>query len=411
MEGFNTQAVQALQKVVLALDSESVVATNLSEAQGSSAVSADRQPLAATHSEGSAPVLAAIDKVQEVVSEETVPPEVFALTVEAETVTGPAAADIPPEPLVPVAETKPIMAPEPDVEKAEPAVFSVDEALRHLHWADSKEEAQQAFRISYDHYSQVPRYVAEAVALHWIEEGHLNVAYQILRDANESTLLSDRVLDASLLRSAFYGMNLWPKDREALSYTQRDLNLLNHKDLEDQLERKPTGKIVPYLIVCATLQPALFAGGETQAATLLKLAANHFDDHLSRLITDSADFVLRGGRLDLDILRNVQAQETHLAAAKLQDQVNTWVELNQQRTNRWHALRLALRSCIKHPIIGDAIAAIKAGEQGDSVAVRVFVNTYSTHTESCRLLDDLVVEIRADAPVNDHIDTPAYTTF
>src|SRR5574340_347985 len=81
-----------------------------------------------------------------------------------------------------------------------------------------------------------------------------------------------------------------------------------------------------------------------------------------------------------------------MAAAKLQDQVNTWVELNQQRTNRWHALRLALRSCIKRPIIGDTIAAIKAGEQGDSAAVRLFVNTFSTHTESRRLLDDLVVE-------------------
>ena len=86
------------------------------------------------------------------------------------------------------------MEPEPDAKKGEPVAFGVDEALRHLHWAESKEEAQQAFRISYDQYSQVPRYIAEAVALHWIEKGHLNVAYQILRDANESTLLSDRVL-------------------------------------------------------------------------------------------------------------------------------------------------------------------------------------------------------------------------
>lgn len=412
VEGFNSQAVQALQAVVSALDSELVVAATLSDTQGSSQVSDENQVSATTYiAVAPTPTQVAVEKYQEVVPEEAVPHEAFAPMVEPEPVAEPTVADTAPEPMVLVDEAAPAMEPEPDAKKAEPAVFSVDEALRHLHWAESKEEAQQAFRISYDQYSQVPRYIAEAVALHWIEEGHLNVAYQILRDANESTLLSDRVLDASLLRSAFYGMNLWPKDREALSYTQRDLNLLNHKDLEDQLERKPTGKIVPYLMVCATLQPALFAGGETQAATLLKLAANHFDDHLSRLITDSADFILRGGRLDLDILRNVRAQETHLAAAKLQDQVNTWVELNQQRTNRWHALRMALRSCIKHPIIGDAIAAIKAGEQGDSVAVRVFVNTYSTHTESCRLLDDLVVEIRADAMVNDHIDTPAYTTF
>jgi hypothetical protein len=286
---------------------------------------------------------------------------------------------------------------------AETELIGVDEALKHL--------AQHAFRIAYEQYSQVPRYILEAVALHWIESGHLNVAAQILRDANESTLLSDQVLDASLLRSAFYGMNLWPKDREALSFIQRDFNLLNHRDLEDQLERKPTGKLIPYLLVCATLQPALFAGGETQAATLLKTGADHFDDHLSRLITHTADFSLRGGRLDLEVLRNEQAEEVHLAAAKLRDQVDTWVDLNQQRTNRWIALRLALRNCIKHPVLASAIAAIKLGETGDSAAVRLFVNTYSSHTEARQLLDDLVVEIRADATVSEHIDSQAYSTF
>ncbi|QBY55540.1 hypothetical protein [Cupriavidus oxalaticus] len=299
-----------------------------------------------------------------------------------------------------------------DVETEErTVVVGVDQALKHRRWAESREEAQQAFRIAYNQYSQVPRYIAEAVAMHWIEAGHLNVAAQILRDAGESTLVHDRVLDHALLRSAFYGMNLWPKDREALRFTQRDLNLLNHKDLEDQLERKPTGKLVPYLLVCATLQPALFAGGQTQAATLLSLAADHFDDHLRQLITHAADFSLRGGHLDLDLLRNAQGQQVHLAAAKLQDQVNGWVQVNQQRTNRWHALRLALRNCITRPILANAIAAIKDGETGDGTAVRSFVDKYSSHAESRRLLDDLVVELRADAPVTDYVDSQAYTTF
>ncbi|MDO9142503.1 MAG: hypothetical protein Q7U38_19460, partial [Methylobacter sp.] len=164
------------------------------------------------------------------------------------------------------------------------------------------------------------------------------------------------------------------------------------------------------MLVCATFQPALFTGGETQAPILLKLAADHFEDHLSRLIMHTAEFTLKGGRLDLDILRNEQAQEVHLAAAKLQDQVNTWVELNQQRTNRWHVLRLALRNCIKHPIIAEAIASIKAGEKGDAAAVRRFRDTYSVHAESRRLLDELVLEIRADDVV-DHIDSQAYTIF
>lgn len=423
VDALNPQAVLNLQAVASALNPEQTKAAASSDEQANSPSSGEQLPsepvqTAAPTPVAAQPVPAAVEEDQEAdaVPKDAVPvgaaaQDVLAPVVDSEPVVKPTVAETPPEPVAPVAKAVPEMEPEPEAEIKAAAVPGVDEALRHLRWAESKEEAQQAFRISYDQYSQVPRYIAEAVALHWIEQGHLNVAYQILRDANESTLLSDRVLDASLLRSAFYGMNLWPKDREALSYTQRDLNLLNHKDLEDQLERKPTGRLVPYLLVCATLQPALFAGGETQAATLLKLAADHFDNHLSRLITETADFNLRGGRLDLDILRNEQAQEAHLVAAKLQDQVNTWVDLNQQRTNRWHALRLALRDCIKRPIIGNAIAAIKARERGDSAAVRLFVNTYSARTESRRLLDDLVVEIRADAAMSDHIDTPAYTTF
>ena len=199
----------------------------------------------------------------------------------------------------------------------EPTTRSVTSALHHLQYAESRDDAQQAFRIAYDQFSQVPSGVVEAIAMHWLEAGHLNVAYQVLRDAKDSNLIGERVLDASLLRSAFYGMNLWPKDREALSHTQRDLNLLNHKELEEQLDRKPGGKLVPYLLVCATLQPALFAGAETQAPTLLKLSASYFDGALKQLISNVAEFTMRGGRADLDALRNEEGQELHLAAAKL----------------------------------------------------------------------------------------------
>lgn len=426
VDGFNVQAVQNLQAVLSAMESQesqggaqtalpviqeakvAQVETPLAPAralvvgplfQEKSVQPKPAEPMAIPDP---AELMMSVDVVQEVPFEAELEPSTELVVLQQ---SAPLVVQRAPE-AAPVS-TAPI---EEDV-VAKPAVQGVDEALKHLYWAESKEEAQQAFRIAYDQYSQVPRYIAEAVALHWIEAGHLNVAAQILRDANESTLLSDQVLDASLLRAAFYGMNLWPKDREALGFTQRALNLLNHKDLEEQLERKPTGKLVPYLLVCATFQPALFAGGETQAATLLKMGADHFDDHLSRLITHTADFTLRGGRLDLDMLRNEQAQEVHLAAAKVRDQVNTWVDLNQQRTNRWHALRLALRNCIKHPVLANAIAAIKAGEAGDSAAVRLLVNTYSSHTESRRLLDDLVEEIRADATVSDHIDSQAYSTF
>ncbi|MFM0197764.1 hypothetical protein PQQ65_32195 [Paraburkholderia strydomiana] len=293
---------------------------------------------------------------------------------------------------------------------AEPKVLGVEDALRHLQYSESREEALKAFRLAYDQYAEVPTGLAESMAVHWLTAGHLNVAYQMLRDANESTLLGGRVLDASLLRSAFHGINFWPKDRDSLSYTQRDLNLVNHTDLEEQLARKPIGKLVPYLLVCATLQPALFAGSETLAPTLLKVAVDYFDGPLRQLISTTAEFAMRGGRVDLDLLRNEDAQEAHLAAARLQEQVNAWVDINAQRTTRWHALRVALKLCPTEPVIGEAIEAIRAGERGDSIAVRTFVERYRAHADSRALLDELVARIRADGQT-DNIDSTAYTSF
>lgn len=446
VEGFNPQTVQDLQAVLAALtpheaqvhQAQVVAATSQLHQEAASEISADpeslAQPPVLVEAQALTPELTA-PKVRTVLEIEPSPATVLALAPAVPTVSTQLESEAA---AVAASEQRPAgLEPHPEVEapsesKLAPvspelleggdevlevvadedaAQVGVDEAVKHLRWAESRDEAQQAFRIAYDQYSQVPRDIAEAVALHWIEVGHLNVAAQILRDAAESTLVNDRVLDAALLRSAFYGVNLWPKDRDALSFTQRDLNLLNHKDLEDQLERKPMGKLVPYLLVCATLQPALFAGAQTQAATLLRLAADHFDDHLSQLITHTADFSRRGGRLDLDVLRNEQGQQVHQAVAKIQDQLNAWVQVNQQRTNRWHALRLALRKCADRPVLAEAVAAIMEGETGDGAAVSRFVEKYSSHVESRRLLDELVDEIRADAPVSDQIDSQAYTTF
>lgn len=404
VEGFSLQAVRDLQAVLSDFEPEGCRADSQIESHDI----ADTQKVDLPAASSSATTL------EDVVEEKAVQPLLVEPLVVQAILTE---AVLEPAPVVSQDTTLMLVQKEPDTAEDEDFVAEsvnqgVDEALKSFHSTESKEEAQQAFRIAYDEFSQVPRQIVESVALHWITDGHLNVAAQILRDANESTLVSDQVLEASLLRSAFYGMNLWPKDREALSAVQRDFNLLNHRDLENQLERKPTGKIVPYLVVCAALQPALFAGGETQAPTLLKMVADEFvDSHLSRLITHVADFTQRGGRLDLEMLRNEKAQEAHLAAAKVRDQVNTWVNLNQHRTNRWHALRLALRKCIDRPVLASAIKAIRAGEGGDSAAVRFFVSTYSSHAESRKLLEDLVEEIRADSTVSEQMDSNAYTTF
>ncbi|WP_186191879.1 hypothetical protein [Burkholderia gladioli] len=397
---FDLSAVRSLQAVVQCLDSCEIGEATESLA-GSSRGEATRSAVTTTIATNSA-------EAAQVAAQERLPAPVEPAT--AITADFPVTASD-------SAVTEPVTVISGEEEPAEELINvsasdGVEAALCHLQPADSKEEAQTAFRIAYDQFSQVPSNVVEAVALHWLDAGHINVAYRILRDAKDTPLVTGRVLDAALLRSAYYGMNLWPKDSEALSHTQRELNLVNYRELEEQLERKPSGKLVPYLLVCSALQPALFAGRETQAPSMLRVAADHFGGAINQLILNVAEFTQRGGRVDLDVLRDEAGQETHLTATRLQDEVRSWVDLNANRTTRWQPLRVALKRSMQRQIFADAIQAIERGEKGDVAAVRQFISTYGDHGETRNLLDELVQEIRGDyTGPSDQIDSHAYAVF
>jgi hypothetical protein len=292
-----------------------------------------------------------------------------------------------------------------------PATPSVIEAVKHLDYTGSPADSARAFLLAAEQYSEVPASVAEAVALHWLAAGHLNVAAQVLKDATESSLVSTTVLDPALFRLAFYGMNVWPKDQVTLGHMQREFNLVNQRQIEEHLERKPAGKIVPYLLVAATFQTSLFAGNETAAPTLLKLARGQFDGPLGQLIDTTIEFTTRGGRVDWEALRNVNASEVGQAAERVRNEVNAWVDRNEQRSNLWHTLRLALKQCVDEPNIARTIAAIRKGEKGSVEDVRGFAQTYDSPMAARELLDRLAAEVRADYSHQEQIDTNAYRNF
>jgi hypothetical protein len=100
-----------------------------------------------------------------------------------------------------------------------------------------------------------------------------------------------------------------------------------------------------------------------------------------------------------------------LAAVRLQDQVNAWVDLNSSRTTRWHTLRVALKICGQEPEVAAVIEAIRSGQRGDSAAVRDFIGRYSSHSESRQLLDKLALKVRTDTAHIDQLDTNAYSQF
>ncbi|CAE6967676.1 hypothetical protein R69608_07033 [Paraburkholderia nemoris] len=331
---------------------------------------------------------------------------------------------------VPLDETQPAVfpsldhqaAPPPDmhaigettvesVEDRSTRTATVYDAIKHLDFTGSSTNALKAYVVAAEQYSEVPAILAEAIALHWSEMGHLNVAAQVLRDAGECTLVDGAVIDSSLFRLAYFGMNVWPKDQETLGQMQREFNLVNSREIDEQLERKPSGKIVPYLLAAATFQTALFAGNETLAPTLLKQIIGHFDGPLGQLFESTVEFTTRGGRVDWELLRNVSVEEAGRASEQVRNELNAWVDRNEQRTNLWHTLRLALKRCIEEPTIAAAIAAIRKGDKGNAEDVRAFARSFDVPLASRDLLDRLAASVRADYTHQEQIDSSAYRIF
>ncbi|WP_049102307.1 hypothetical protein, partial [Burkholderia cenocepacia] len=311
------------------------------------------------------------------------------------------------------------IAAEPVIELiAEPAedafrnTATVYDAIKHLDFTGSSTDASKAYVVAAEQYLEVPATLVEAIALHWVAIGHLNVAAQVLRDAGECTIVDGAVTDSSLFRLAYFGMNVWPKDQETLRHMQREFNLVNSRDIDEQLERKPSGKIVPYLLAAATFQTALFAGNETLAPTLLKQVKGQFEGALAQLFDSTVDFTTRGGRVDWESLRNISTEEeAGFAAERVRNELNAWVDRNEQRTNLWHTLRLALKQCVDEPSIAAAIAAIRKGEKGNVDDVRAFARSFDVPLASRELLDMLAASIRADYAHHEQIDSSAYRIF
>lgn len=291
------------------------------------------------------------------------------------------------------------------------AIPTLQERLIQFDWGRSEEAARTAFLAAKDEYQQVPAVLIDAIAQHWMSHGHLNAAFYVTKEANASTLVGEQVLAPALVRAAYFGMHFRPRDSEALTDIQRTLNLLSHAEIDEQLSRRPTGKLVPYLLACATFLPALFTGSETQAPTLLRVAAPYFDDHIRQLFMQTADFSMRGGRVDLDTLKNEKAIETRNTANKIKDDVDAWLHRNLNRSTGWAPTISALRLALKRPVIERAIKALQAGEQGDIADVRAFIGAYSEMASKRYLLDDLLAQLRTETQFSDHADGSAYTTF
>lgn len=284
------------------------------------------------------------------------------------------------------------------------------EGGRATEYLESVAEAVNGLRVQFETRGKICATLVENIALHWLLQGHLNFSHATLTIAESCSWLDGHLLSPSLFRSAYFGLNVWPGDQVALARIQRQLNFMIPQQLEELMDRRPGGKVVPYLLFAASLQTTLFTGNRTMAPRLLGLISSRFDRATERLLLEMVAFSDRGYSVDLDALRKQTQTDDKQQRAKLLTTLSNWRDRIVNKQTGWAPSRKALRDCVYLPEFAATIEAIEqdSGEKAD--AVREFVEKYSHADTVFDLMKSQIIKIeKRDNPSN--IESFARITF
>jgi len=255
--------------------------------------------------------------------------------------------------------------------------------------------ASAFFVESHNNRGRVSAVAVENVALHWIDLGYLNFAYAALDAAKKVPWVDGKMMDQSLLRAAYFGSHVWPGDQTGISIIQKQLNFISHQVLEESLNRRPGGKLVPYLIFCASFQASIFSGNYTNAPSLLAQVGDYFDNATQRMIADIVSFSNRGHRLDFESLRLRQPIEdgkTQMETLRLR--LSDWRHRIINKQTGWAPARKALHDCLSLPDFMETIAAIESGSSSSSNIVQTFVENYTDLSKINSLIESQIQKVQ-----------------
>src|SRR5471032_3135227 len=182
------------------------------------------------------------------------------------------------------------------------------------------------------------------------------------------------------------------------------------QQLEELMDRRPGGKVVPYLLFVASLQTTLFTGNRTMAPRLLGLISSRFDRATERLLQEMVAFSDKGYSVDLDALRKQTQTDDKQQRAKLLTTLSNWRDRIVNKQTGWAPSRKALRDCVYLPEFAATIEAIEqdSGEKADTV--REFVEKYSHADTVFDLMRSQIIKIeKRDNPST--IESFARITF
>lgn len=265
------------------------------------------------------------------------------------------------------------------------------------------EHCQQTMEI-------LPAIAVENLALLWIKSGQLPLASKTLEIAGRMGLAGD-LLSLPLVQAAYHGMHVWRGDSATVTRVQQSMNQLSSEVIESWIHRRPGGRIVPYLVFAATLQPALFFGMMTNAPRLLASVHGNFDGPVARLIEEVSNFSSHNARLDLDTLREQPTTNDKDARSKLGVRLVEWHDRIQNKQTGWAPARKAMKECLARSDF-DLVYQIIINDDANQIdEVRAFADLYRDKEVQSRLMSSEISKMMSESGTAPQIEGNARNWF
>lgn len=256
----------------------------------------------------------------------------------------------------------------------------------------------------------LPAIAVENIALLWIKRGQLPLAGKTLEIAGRMGLAGD-LLSLPLVQAAYHGMHVWRGDSATVTRVQQNMNQLSSEVIESWIHRRPGGRVVPYLVFAATLQPTLFFGMMTNAPRLLASVHGNFDGPVARLIEEVSNFSSHNARLDLDTLREQPTTNDKEARSNLGVRLVEWHDRIQNKQTGWAPARKAMKECLARPDFDLVYQSITNDDASQVDEVRAFADLHRDKEVQFRLMASEISKMMNESGTAPQIEGNARNWF
>ena len=297
-----------------------------------------------------------------------------------------------------------------DLAEAPNALESAEEEVNVSQFFNAPTAARERLEHCQQTMEILPAIAVENIALLWIKRGQLPLASKTLEIAGRMGLAGD-LLSLPLVQAAYHGMHVWRGDSATVTRVQQNMNQLSSEIIESWIHRRPGGRVVPYLVFAASLQPTLFFGMMTNAPRLLASVHGNFDGPVARLIEEVSNFSSHNARLDLDTLREQPTTNDKDARSKLGIRLVEWHDRIQNKQTGWAPARKAMKECLVRPDFDLVYKSITDDDASQVDEVRAFADLYREKEVQSRLMSSEISKMMNESGTAPQIEGNARNWF